>query len=178
MPLNVRLLNQRLCDELTGSEPAMDTARLPACSTELVRALLKSLSEDGRGFAGMHGSIDLRHVARDSFRVRVRRSWTAISELADKRRRVAAVVLDNLLGKIPADMPARADLLVEFSFEELHDAIDRDLVLRTEIKDIDAAVERALMYLHEQRVIILQQGLAVFRSAMRIRLSPEAKGEK
>lgn len=178
MPLNVRLLNQRLCDELAGAEPAADAARVPPCSTEFVRALLKSLSEDGRGFAGMHGSIDLRHLARDSFRVRVRRSWTAITELAEKRRRVAAMVLKVLLGKIADDTPPRADLLVEFSFEELHDAIDRDLVLRAEVKDIDAAVERALMYLHEQRVIILQQGLAVFRSAMRIRLSPEAKGEK
>src|SRR5262249_37039707 len=36
----------------------------------------------------------------------------------------------------------------------------------------------ALMYLHEQRVIVLQQGLAVFRPAMTIRLVPEAKGEK
>jgi ATP-dependent DNA helicase RecQ len=178
MPLNVRLLNQRLCDDLDGAGPALDAARVPPCSTELIRALLKSLSEDGRGFAGMLGSIDLRHVARDSFRVRVRRRWTDISELAEKRRRVASVVLDVLLGKIPADTPPRADLLVEFFFEELHDAIDRDMVLRAEVKDIDAAVERALMYLHEQRVIILQQGLAVFRSAMRIRLSPEAKGEK
>ena len=34
------------------------------------------------------------------------------------------------------------------------------------------------MYLHEQRVIVLQQGLAVFRSAMTIRLNPEARAEK
>ena len=64
MPLSLRLLNQRLCDEGCSS------------SMELVRSLLKSLSEDGRGFAGTHGSIELRYVARDSYRVRVRRSWT------------------------------------------------------------------------------------------------------
>ena len=34
------------------------------------------------------------------------------------------------------------------------------------------------MFLHEQRVIILQHGLAVFRSAMTIRFEPEARGEK
>src|SRR5439155_17308848 len=61
---------------------------------------------------------------------------------------------------------------------ELHDAIERDLLLRSDLKDINAAVERALMYLHEQRVITLQQGLAVFRSAMTIRLQPEARSEK
>jgi ATP-dependent DNA helicase RecQ len=204
--LNLRLLNQRLCDEMSGvREAAVENAiteqpsRLPletgsgkltgtgpggrptppaTSSIELVRLLLTSLSQDGRGFAGMKGSIDLRHLARDSYRVRVRRSWTAISELAEKRRRVAAVVLETILGKIPDGTPPGADLLVEFSLQDLHDAIERDLVLRTEIKEMDAALERGLMYLHEQRVVILQQGLAVFRSAMRIRLSSEAKGEK
>ena len=66
-------------------------------------------------------------------------------------------------------------MLVEFSFEELQDALDRDLALRSDFKDPAAALERALMYLHEQRVIVLQQGLAVFRAAMTIRLQPQAK---
>ena len=92
-----------------------------------------------------------------------------------RSRLVAAYFIDTV---VPADTPPRADLLVEFSFDELHDAIDQDLVLRSEVKDVDAALERALMYLHEQRVIVLQNGLAVFRSAMRIRLAREAKGEK
>ena len=56
--------------------------------------------------------------------------------------------------------------------EELQQAIEQDLVLRSELKDVMAALERALMYLHEQRVVTLQQGLAVFRPAMTIRLLP------
>lgn len=166
MPLSLRLLNQRLLD--LGFES----------SREMVHSLLKSLSEDGRGFAGSHGSIDLRYLGRDSYRVRVRRQWSVIAELAERRRRVAGVVLDVLLGKIAPDTAPRADLLVEFSFDELHQAIDQDLMLRSDVKDIDAAIERALMFLHEQRVLVLQQGLAIFRSAMTIRLRAEAKGEK
>ncbi len=166
MPLSLRALNQRLCNEGCSS------------STEIVRSLLKSLSEDGRGFAGANGSIDLRYAARDSYRVKVRRSWTAITTLADKRRRLASLVLDTLLAKIPADAPPTADFLLEFHFEELHQAIERDLLLRAEMTDVDAAIERALMFLHEQRVIVLQHGLAVFRSAMTIRFQPEARGEK
>lgn len=166
MFLSLSLLNQRLCDQNFPS------------STEAVLSLLKSLGEDGRGFAGTHGSIDLRYVSRDSYRVRVRRNWTAIGELAEKRRRVASLILDVMLAKIPADTPGCADLLVDFSFEELRDAIERDLILRSELKDMDAAIERALMFMHEQRIIVLQQGLAVFRSAMKIRLMREAKGEK
>jgi ATP-dependent DNA helicase RecQ len=166
LPLSLSLLNQRLCEE--GGES----------SIELVRSLLKSLSEDGRGFAGTHGSIDLSFVSRDSYRARVRRTWTAIGELADKRRRLASVVLDALMKKVSAEAPARTDMLVEFHFEELHNAIESDMLLRSEVRDIDAAIERALMFLHEQRVIVLQQGLAVFRSAMTIRFEPETRGEK
>lgn len=166
MPLSLRQLNQRLLDE-----------SLPA-SIELVRLLLKSLTEDGRGFAASHGSIELRPVSRDTCRVRVRRTWSALLELAEKRRRVASLVLDTLLAKIPADTPPAGDLLVEFSFEELRAVIERDPQLRAEVKDIDAALERALMYLHEQRVVTLQQGLAIFRSAMTIRLRPEARGKR
>lgn len=166
MLLSLCLLNRRVCDEGCSS------------STDIVRSLLKSLSEVGRGFDSTHGCIDLRYLGRDSYRVKVRRSWTEISALAANRRRLASVVLDALLAKVPPDAPARADLLVEFHFEELHDAIERDLVLRAEIRDTDAAIERSLMFLHEQRVIILQQGLAVFRSAMTIRFHPETRAEK
>ncbi|MCX6891932.1 MAG: RecQ family ATP-dependent DNA helicase [Verrucomicrobia bacterium] len=166
LPLSLRLLNQRLCQEGCDS------------STEIVWALLKSLSEDGRGFAGGNGSIDLRYISRDTYRVKVRRSWTAIGALADRRRQLASLVLDTLLARIPPDTPARADFLLEFHFEELHRAIEQDLVLRAETRDMDAAIERALLFLHEQRVIILQHGLAVFRSAMTIRFHPEARGEK
>jgi len=56
--------------------------------------------------------------ARDTYRVRVRRTWAAIGELAEKRRRLASLVLDTLLAKIPSETPARADFLVEFHFEE------------------------------------------------------------
>ena len=123
MPLSLSLLNQRLCEEQLES------------STEIVRTLLKSLSQDGRGFAGTRGSIELRHIAKDSCRVRVNRSWTDISELAEKRRRVASLVLNVLMAKIPPETPGRADLLVEFSFQELQDAIERDLLLREKVGD-------------------------------------------
>src|ERR1035438_8218863 len=99
MPLSLRLVNQRLCNEECSS------------STDIVRSLLTSLSEDGRGFAGTNGSIDLRFISRDTYRVKVRRSWAAISALAEKRRRLASLVLDTLLAKIPADVPPRAHLL-------------------------------------------------------------------
>jgi len=164
MPLSLRRLNQRLTDE--GFESTVDG----------VRRLLQSLGEDGRGFAGSHGSIELKFFGRDAYRVRVRRPWQQTAELAEKRRRVAKVALEAILGKVPADAPASAERLVPFTLEELRQAVEGDLVLRSEVKEMDAALERALMFMHELGVIVLHQGLAVFRSAMTIRVEPEMRG--
>ncbi len=166
MPLDVRQINQALLDRGVES------------STEIIRRLLRSLSEDGRGFSGQRGSIDLRFVGRDSYRVRVGREWPQVAELAERRRRVAGAILEELLRAAPADAGPRSDLLVEFAFEVLEQAIGRDLALRSDIRDMQAAIERGLMFLHEQEVIILQKGLAIFRSAMTIKVLPEAAGQK
>ena len=166
MPLDGRLLNQELLNRGAEVSPAM------------VGQLLQSLAQDGRGFAGQQGSIELRLMGRDAYRVRLRRSWDQIVEIAERRRKVARVILDQLLGRVPGDTPPRGDLLVKFSLEELERAIEKDLLLRSDIKDLQAAIERSLMFLHEQNVIILQKGLAIFRSAMTIKVLPESDGRK
>jgi ATP-dependent DNA helicase RecQ len=166
LPLNLRPLN----DALLG--------RGVECSTEMLRRLLRSLSEDGRGFSGQAGSIELRYVGRDAYRVRVRREWPLVAELAERRRRVAGVLLEELLRGVPAETPPKADLLLEFTFEAMGNALQQDLVLRSEIRDLQAAIERGLMFLHEQDIIILQKGLAIFRSAMTVRMLPEADRQK
>ncbi len=165
MPLDLRRINDALL------------ARGVECSMEMLRPLLRSLSEDGRGFSGQAGSIELRHVGHDAFRVRVRREWARVAEIAERRRRVAERLLDALVRRVPPDTPPRADLLVEFTFEAMGAALKEDLALRSDLRDLPAAVERGLMFLHEQNVITLQKGLAIFRSAMTVRLLPEAAGQ-
>ncbi len=162
MPLSLRLLNQRLIDEQHPSSPE----------------LLRSLAEDGRDFAGSHGSIELLHLGNDAYRVRVRRSWRVIGELAEKRRRIVVHALEAIRAKIPPETAPTAELLVPFAFDDVRLALDADLLLRSELKDMEAAIARGLLFLHEQHVIQLQHGLAVFRSAMTLRLQPARKGER
>ena len=166
MALNLRLTNDALLSRGVESSP------------EMLRQLLRSLSEDGRGFAGQTGSIDCRHVGRDAYRVRVRREWQTIVALAETRRKVASLILKTLLDTIAPETPPKADLLVEFAFETIRTVLEQDAVLRSDIRDAQAAIERGLMFLHEQNVIILQKGLAIFRSAMTIRVLPEARGQR
>ena len=147
-------------------------------SVMMLKDIVRSISEDGRGFAGRYGSIDVFAYGKDQYRLRMRRNWDQLIELSKRRGRVASVILTAILEKIPPRTKPGKELLVEFSFEELVRAVDSDLELRSEVKDKDAAVERALLFLHEQSVIHLQQGLAIFRSAMTIRVLPEAKGQR
>ncbi len=165
LPLSLRRLNQHLLDEgHTDSNP------------ETLRALLKGLSLDGRGLAGARGSLDLKQIDRDHYRVRLHRNWPTLTRTAERRRAVAQLCLKTLLAKLPTDAPAGADLLLRFGTDELTRAIAEDLVLAGQVQDPLAAVDRGLVFLHEHGAIILHGGLAVFRSAMTVRVLPEAKG--
>jgi ATP-dependent DNA helicase RecQ len=162
LELSLRSLNQRLVD--LGHTDS---------STLVLAGLLKSLSLDGRGLAGSRGSIELRHMHREHYRVKLQRDWDILEATAKKRRLIAKVALDTILARIPDDAPVSAELLVSFSSDDIAQALHRNIYLAGQIKDTLAAIDRGLMFLHEQRVVILQQGLAVFRQAMTIRVLPD-----
>ncbi len=163
--LSLRHLNQQLLNSGHESLP------------QRLRDLLYSLAQDGRGLAGGQGSIALRYSRRDHYQLRLlRRSWRALVETAELRNAVAQVIVEQLLRKIPKDTKG-SNLMVAFAMEDILRALQQDLLLRARLRDPLAAVERALNFLHEQKVIILQQGLAVFHAAMTIRILPERKGQ-
>jgi len=68
------------------------------------------------------------------------------------------------------------DLLAETTLGKLLQAVKADPVLMSHIRDPARLMDRALLWLHEQEVIRLNKGLAVFRPAMTIKLKPERRG--
>jgi ATP-dependent DNA helicase RecQ len=56
-------------------------------------------------------------------------------------------------------------------------AIRKDSALRAKVRQPLDAIDRGLMFLHEQQAVILRQGLAVFRQAMTVELTEESKGK-
>jgi ATP-dependent DNA helicase RecQ len=165
LDLDINRLNQRLQNEGEESNPVT------------LRNLVKGLTQDGRGLAGSHGSIDLQHVGRNRFRIALRRNWGAVLEIASLRRGVAEVIAGLLVEKAKRALPAAqqgpaGELLIDFSTDELAAAIRHDLFLHSKLQKPLAAIDRALMFLHEHKIITLQNGLAVFRQAMTIRLNP------
>jgi ATP-dependent DNA helicase RecQ len=156
--LSPRRLNQRLLDQGFVSVP------------EFLLSILSSLARDGKGLAGQRGSLDLIYRGAEHYQVKLHRDWEPLLKTSRLRLDLAKVLLTAIIDKIPESTPPGADILVEFSLDDLVVALRGDMFLSGQVKNELAAIERALMFLHEQKVIVLQQGLAVFRQAMTIRL--------
>ncbi|MBN1548780.1 MAG: RecQ family ATP-dependent DNA helicase [Syntrophaceae bacterium] len=156
--LSPRRLNQRLLDQGFASVP------------EFLLSILSSLARDGKGLAGQRGSLDLIYRNAEHYQVKLHREWEPLFKTSRLRLDLAKVLLTAIVDKIPESTPPGADILVEFSLDDLVVALRGDMFLAGQVKNELAAIERALMFLHEQKVIVLQQGLAVFRQAMTIRL--------
>ena len=161
-PLYLRLASQKLRDE-----------DVPDPLPERLWRILRSIANDGRGEGGDAGSLGIRRSDRDTVNVELRREWAGLAELASRRRQGARLLLDHLLACLPPDSRG-TDLLAETTLGKLLKAITSDLFLKS--RNPEKLLDRALLWLHEQEVIRLHKGLAVFRQAMTIKLTDERRG--
>ena len=146
-----------------------------------VSRLLHSLALDRDGDSQQRSSFELRQLNRDYLKLRIRGgySWSQVEGLGEKRRRIAAVVLPFLLGKLPPGQRGK-DLLVQTTFGELQHVLAADLELSATIKPEQRlkALEHVLLYLHHQEVLTLNHGMTVMRRAMTIDINPEKQGQR
>ncbi|MCC6212464.1 MAG: RecQ family ATP-dependent DNA helicase, partial [Burkholderiales bacterium] len=162
--LHLRVLSQHLRDAGHGEA-------LP----EMLWRILRGLAADGRSDAGGMGSVRLRRFDAETVQVTLQREWQAIAKTAELRRAVAGRLLEHLLACLPGGLRG-TDLLAETTLGTLRGVIEDDVFLKAQLKDPVKALERGLLWLHEQEVIRLNKGLAVFRTAMTIKLVPEKRG--
>ena len=153
---------------------ALKDAGLKQALPERLSRILRSIAQDGRGEAraeqGSTGSIGLRRVDRENFRLTLRRNWQALARTAQLRRTGASLLLNHLLAALPSGAQG-TDLLAQTTLGKLHAVLRDDLELQSQGLDTGKLLDRALLWLHEQEVIQLGKGLTVFRSAMTIRLA-------
>ena len=162
--LHLRHVTQRLKDQGHASA-------LP----QTIRRLLGSIAKDGSDESGGAGSIRLsRWNDAETVQVWLQREWDALARTAELRRSAAERLLDHLLSRLPRGARG-ADLLVETTLGQLLSSINEDLALKAEVRDPAKLLERALLWLHEQEIIRLNKGLAVFRPAMTIRLGADRR---
>ena len=157
--LHLRVAAQRLKD-------AGHTHALP----ERLWRIVRSIAADGRGEGSGGGSLAVRKPDPETVRLTLLREWNALAETAKLRRQAAARLLEHLLARLPPGSRG-TDLLAETTLGKLLTEIKSDLILANQVRRPEKLMERALLWLHEQEVIQLNKGLAVFRSAMTIHLS-------
>ncbi len=162
-PLHLRLVSQRLKDD--GHSYALP---------ERLWQIVHSIAADGQGEDGGRGSLGLRRRGPEIVQVTLQRGWTALEKTAELRRAAARRLLDHLLACLPRGSQG-VDLQAATTQGKLLAAINSDLVLKSEVRDPVKLMGRALLWLHEQEVIRLHKGLAVFRPAMTIRLGRERR---
>lgn len=163
--LDLRLVNQQLIDQGHA-----------ASSPEGLRKILYGLSRDGKGLAGQKGSLSIAPKGGNCFTLALHRDWPSLEKTVTIRQQAAHVALGAILAAVDPSTPAGNAVLSAFTLEQLVAALKADLLLLPNLKDPLAAADRALTFLHEQGVIELQQGLAVFSQAMTLSLLPESKG--
>ncbi len=148
----------------------------PEAMPEKIWRILRSLSMDGRSEEGGIGSLDLKKLDSESVQVTLQREWRDLEQTSKLRRGGAAALLEHLLSSLQEGARGN-DLLAETTLGKLRQAIDRDLALQSaNIRDPVKLIDYALLWLHEQDVVRLNKGLAVFRPAMTIHLSDEKRG--
>ena len=162
--LHLRLVSQHLKDAGHGEA-------LP----EKLWRILRSLAADGRSDEDGLGSLRLRRFDAEMVEVTLQREWQAVAKTAELRRAAAGRLLKHLLACLPTGLRG-TDLLAETTLGKLREAIEDDVFLKAQLKDPVKALERALLWLHEQEAIRLNKGLAVFRTAMTIKLMREKRG--
>ena len=131
--------------------------------------IVRGIAYDGRGEDGAAGSLTVRKQGAETVRVTLRREWRSLEETARIRRLAAGRLLEHLLACLPPKIRG-TDLLAETTLGKLLQAIESDLILKSNVRKPDKLLDRALLWLHEMEVIRLNKGLAVFRPAMTIRL--------
>lgn len=137
---------------------------------EKVWRLVRSIAADGRTEAHGVGSLRVKRLDAESVQLQLQRSWDKLALTAELRRTAARQLLQHLLSCLPSSASRGTDLLAETSLGKLLAILEGDAVLRAQVKEPARLLDRALLWLHEQEIIRLNKGLAVFRPAMTIRL--------
>ena len=154
-----------------ASQALRDSGEVDPLPERLWR-ILRSISFDGRGEGTGGGSLRVRKTDAETVQVTLLREWSALEETASRRREDAHRLLEHLLACLPPGSRG-TDLLAETTLGRLLEALEADLVPKSRAKHPEKLMERALLWLHEQEVIRLHKGLAVFRPAMTIKLEQE-----
>ncbi|MCD4719079.1 MAG: RecQ family ATP-dependent DNA helicase, partial [Desulfobacula sp.] len=158
---NLRLMSQRLKD-----------SEFKNINADTVERILRSIANDKGESLGKSMKISGRRGV-DQLQVYVKFSWQEIKKRIELRHQASRVILTTIISCLPINLrKGQAQVLAEFFVTDIMDAMKTDVFLSGFKGDIRPLIERSLLYLHDVKIITLQNGLGVFRQAMTITMLP------
>jgi len=140
-----------------------------ACMPNDVARLLRTWRSAGDGLTHQRGAIDFRSRRGDTGRLTLEaelsdvRSWIGTRQIVAEKCLSALVDLAEGTGR---------QLTVSTDLENLVSVVEQDMVLKSGIHSVQDAVLSAVGWLHALRILTVQNGFAVFRTAMQIDRDP------
>jgi ATP-dependent DNA helicase RecQ len=158
--LTFRAMNQKILD-----------MGVDGTSVELIKQLLKTMAGDGKGFGNSIPSLELSYENREMCRLRLRREWHIMAAISQRRHDLAALLLQAIRDTATGAEKTQKEILVRFSYDYLSHYLTSSIAT-IDIKPgkMMAALEAGLLFLHDNKVISLQHGMAVFRQAMTLKM--------
>ncbi|MBT7259988.1 MAG: RecQ family ATP-dependent DNA helicase [Desulfobacula sp.] len=164
---NLRLMSQRLKDR-----------GFDRINPDFVERILRSIANDKEESFGKSLKITGMRGA-DQLKVYVKFSWQEIRQRAELRHRASRIILETIIFCLPANLRSgQAEVLAQFFITDIMDAMGNDIFLSGFKGDIRSLIERCLLYMHDVKIITLQNGLGVFRQAMTLTMLPESRNRQ
>ncbi|SMC80936.1 ATP-dependent DNA helicase RecQ [Desulfocicer vacuolatum DSM 3385] len=148
-------------------------------SVELIKQLLKTMANDGKGFGHSISSLELSYENREMCRLRLRREWNTMAKITQRRHDLACLILQAIRDAAPGGEKKQKEILVRFSYDYISQYLSGSIAT-IDIKPgkMMAALEAGLLFLHDNKVISLQHGMAVFRQAMTLKMGKNDKAKR
>ncbi|MCK6506076.1 RecQ family ATP-dependent DNA helicase [Myxococcota bacterium] len=148
------------------------------CTERQVSRLLQAWPSAAQGWSRRAGVVRFRDQPGRAAHLALDVPLAELEGWLRARRALAGLCLTALIERVEG---TGKQLAVSSELELLVDRAQADLSLRGLLQDPIEAVRAALAWLHDQQVLTVQDGLAIFRSAMRLdrpRDAPPLTGER
>lgn len=165
VPLNLKKVNTALCRELNE---ATLIGKIPIVM-ELWRRDRPRMNNEGAAFIfKKYGS---------GYIVEIPTGWDSIAESAELRQNAGALILEYILERA-REKYGRGRHEIEFAESDLIKVLKNDIIMSAaNSKSLARIIRFVLVSLHDQEVLVLKNGKALFTQSMQIQLKKDKEGK-
>jgi ATP-dependent DNA helicase RecQ len=165
-PVRLKQLNELLNREGIKAHP------------DSILKVFQYLEKDGGKLSRNEQCLDVKQQ-KDRVTLTFKESWDRILDLSHLRLSLCDEVLKYLIALPPSPQSENSQTHVEFPESELIEHLKSDVTAAfSGIPDLAEAIHYALLWLHENKVIELQNGKALITSAMTLYMRDHKRGNK